>query len=114
MGSPEKDLLSRALNCCFLSNVESIKESLFRLIRHFILDESEFNRLKHEEPQKVVFEEFQHQFAKEFRFNVAAVDAEKSGYTLESLIEDEWKRCGEAIRYLQRHNDVLDRWRPRD
>jgi len=104
--------LSRALNCCFLSDDEGIKESLFRLIRHYILDEREFNRLKHEEPLDVVFEEFQHQFAKEFRFDVTAVRAEKAGYTLNSLMQDEWKRCGAAIELLESRNEVLHNWRP--
>jgi hypothetical protein len=109
-GSQEKEFLSRALNCCFLADRVDIKESLFRLIRHFIVDEEEFSRLKLEAPGRVVLAEFQHQFKKEFRFDGITVPAEKAGYTLKSLMDDEWRRCGNTITFLESHYEVLSKW----
>jgi hypothetical protein len=105
----EKDFLRRALNCCFLGDFEPIKASLFCIIRHYICDEKEFNKMRHKEPRDVVFCEFQQQFAKEFDFDVAAF-FDKEGYSTLNL-GAELERCGKLIERFESQNNVLEKWK---
>lgn len=64
-----KNILNRCLNVCFLLHVRFVCEFLFRMIRSFIIEPTDFVRFPHFCGQLTVLAEFIHQFRNEFEFH---------------------------------------------
>ncbi|EHK98285.1 hypothetical protein M7I_5868 [Glarea lozoyensis 74030] len=64
-----------------------VLEFIFRLIRSYIFDDEFFNNCTHSASDDVVFEEFRHQFSKEFDLSPENYEHEPPQFDVENALE---------------------------
>ncbi|KAH8687635.1 hypothetical protein BGZ60DRAFT_358665, partial [Tricladium varicosporioides] len=79
---------------------------VFRMIRHFILDDDEFQKYPHEDVNGTVFTEFKHQFLHEFNYDTSSHDAHLTVFQFQREFEFH-RPCLEEI---EAKNPILCYW----
>ncbi|EPE30344.1 hypothetical protein GLAREA_03311 [Glarea lozoyensis ATCC 20868] len=82
-----RGILRRALNASYLLPQIEVLEFIFRLIRSYIFDDEFFNNCTHSASDDVVFEEFRHQFSKEFDLSPENYEHEPPQFDVENALE---------------------------
>lgn len=99
---PRKQYLVRVLNACFVDPRVDLLQFLFRLIQALIMDQEYFEACKYYDSAPAVFQEFRHQFEREWGFNPAIwVSAGSFNYGLE------WLYIIQTLRTVESENPIL-------
>jgi len=100
---PRKQYLIRVLNACFVDPRPPLLEFLYRLIQGLLMDQEYFESFKYYESAPVVFQEFRHQFEKEWNFCPAIWYS-----TVQPDYGYEWLQALHYVREVECANPILD------